>query len=204
MTHRIIIPDDFPRAISGTKAEDKVKTLGEVQIYLDKAKTQEELIERIKEAEVVINIRAYTHLNAEVLASLSKSEVDIDLGNWNGQCGLGISAETGNHRNQHTRSECLICGRAHHCNPSFPCSSDSSSGPGSPLRELAQGRNGSAQWQGVGPFRIGSDWETCREDGKRSGYGCDRMDFSSISRTGKGKRCSICLKRRVAGEAPTW
>ena len=55
--------------MSGTKAEEKVKTLGEVQIYLDKAKTQEELIERIKEAEVVINIRAYTHLNAEVLAS---------------------------------------------------------------------------------------------------------------------------------------
>ena len=68
MTHRIIIPDDFPRAISGTKAEEKVKALGEVQIYTDKAKTQEELIERIKEAEVVINIRAYTHLNAEVLA----------------------------------------------------------------------------------------------------------------------------------------
>jgi D-3-phosphoglycerate dehydrogenase len=69
MPHRIIIPDDFPRALSGTKAEEKLKTLGEVQIYLDKAKTQEELIERIKEAEVVINIRAYTHLNAEVLAS---------------------------------------------------------------------------------------------------------------------------------------
>jgi len=69
MTYHITIPDDFPRAMSGTKAEEKVKTLGEVQIYLDKAKTQEELIERIKEAEVVINIRAYTHLNAEVLAS---------------------------------------------------------------------------------------------------------------------------------------
>ena len=68
MTHRIIIPDDFPRAISGTKAEQKLKNLGAVQIYPDKAKTQEELIERIKEAEVVINIRAYTHLNAEVLA----------------------------------------------------------------------------------------------------------------------------------------
>src|SRR4030042_5403434 len=68
MTYRIIIPDDFPRAISGTKAEEKLKTLGETKIFLDKAKTQEELIERIKKAEVVINIRAYTHLNAEVLA----------------------------------------------------------------------------------------------------------------------------------------
>jgi D-3-phosphoglycerate dehydrogenase len=69
MTHRIIIPDDYPRAISGTKAEEKVKTLGEVQIYSDKAKTQEELIERIKEADAVINIRAYTHLTKEVLSS---------------------------------------------------------------------------------------------------------------------------------------
>jgi D-3-phosphoglycerate dehydrogenase len=68
MTHRIIIPDDFPRAISGTKAEEKLKTLGTVQIYLDKAKSQEELIERIREAEVLINIRAYTHLNPEVLS----------------------------------------------------------------------------------------------------------------------------------------
>jgi phosphoglycerate dehydrogenase-like enzyme len=69
MTHLITIPDDFPRAISGTKAEDKVKILGEVQIYQDKAKTQEELLERIKESEVVINIRAYTNLNAEVMSS---------------------------------------------------------------------------------------------------------------------------------------
>jgi D-3-phosphoglycerate dehydrogenase len=68
MTPRIIIPDDFPRAISGTKAEQKLKTLGTVQIYPDKAKSQEELIERIKEAEVLINIRAYTLLNSQVLA----------------------------------------------------------------------------------------------------------------------------------------
>jgi D-3-phosphoglycerate dehydrogenase len=68
MTHHIIIPDDFPRAISGTKAEQKLKTLGAIQIYLDKANSQEELMERIKEAEVLINIRAYTHLNGEILA----------------------------------------------------------------------------------------------------------------------------------------
>jgi phosphoglycerate dehydrogenase-like enzyme len=67
--HRIVVPDDFPRALSGTGAEEKVKSLGEVRIYQDKAKTEEELIERIRDAEVLINIRAYTHLNAGVLAS---------------------------------------------------------------------------------------------------------------------------------------
>jgi len=69
MTHRITIPDDFPRVISGTKAENKVRSLGEVQIYSEKAKTQEELIERIRESEVVINIRAYTHFAPQVLGS---------------------------------------------------------------------------------------------------------------------------------------
>jgi D-3-phosphoglycerate dehydrogenase len=51
---------------------EKLNALGEVQIYLDKAKTQEELIERIRQAEVLINIRAYTHLNSEVLALCGK------------------------------------------------------------------------------------------------------------------------------------
>lgn len=69
MTHHITIPDDFPKAISGTKAEEKIRTLGEVHIYSNKAETQEELIERIKESDVVINIRAYTHLTRQVLAS---------------------------------------------------------------------------------------------------------------------------------------
>lgn len=69
MTHRIIIPDDFPVAISGTVAEEKAKTLGDVRIYGSKAETQQDLIGRIKEAEVVINIRAFTHMNTEVLAA---------------------------------------------------------------------------------------------------------------------------------------
>ncbi|MGQ9645048.1 MAG: NAD(P)-dependent oxidoreductase [Thermodesulfobacteriota bacterium] len=72
MPPRIIIPDDFPRAISGTKAEEKLKALGEVRIYLDKAKTEEELIERIRQADVVVNIRAYTPLDAKVLGSCQK------------------------------------------------------------------------------------------------------------------------------------
>ena len=66
MAYRITIPDDFPKVISGTKADEKVRTLGEVQIYLDKAKTQEELIERVKGSDVLINIRAYTHMTREM------------------------------------------------------------------------------------------------------------------------------------------
>lgn len=72
MTHRITIPDDYPMAISGTKAEERVKALGDVDIYTNKAETQKDLIDRIKESEAVINIRAYTHLNREVLTCCPK------------------------------------------------------------------------------------------------------------------------------------
>ena len=69
MGHDIVIPDDFPTAISGTKAEEKLRTLGNVRIYSHKAETQEELIERIKACEAVINIRAYSHFTRQVLTS---------------------------------------------------------------------------------------------------------------------------------------
>ncbi len=69
MTPQIVIPDDFPTAISGTEAEEKLRTLGDVQIYSHKAETQEELTERIKACEAVINIRAYSHFTRHVLTS---------------------------------------------------------------------------------------------------------------------------------------
>jgi len=37
--HDIVIPDDFPTAISGRKAEEKLRTLGNVPIYSHKAKS---------------------------------------------------------------------------------------------------------------------------------------------------------------------
>ena len=69
MTSQIVIPDDFPTAISGTEAEEKLRTLGDVQIYSNRAETQEELTERIKAGEAVINIRAYSHFTRHVLTS---------------------------------------------------------------------------------------------------------------------------------------
>ncbi len=69
MKHDIVIPDDFPTAISGTKAEEKLRALGRVKIYSHKAETEEELIERINVCEAVINIRAYSCFTRQVLAS---------------------------------------------------------------------------------------------------------------------------------------
>lgn len=67
MSAKIVVPDDFPVAVSGTEAEKKLHTLGETKIYTDKAETQEGLIERIKEAEVAVNIRAYSKFTRDVM-----------------------------------------------------------------------------------------------------------------------------------------
>jgi len=72
MNQRITVPDDFPKVLSGTKAESKLRTLGEVQIYLDKAQSQDELIARIKDSDVVLNIRAYSVFNRQVQAASAK------------------------------------------------------------------------------------------------------------------------------------
>ena len=67
MTDQIVIPDDFPQAISETPAEAKLRAAGRTRIYQDKAADAAGLIARIKDAEVVVNIRAYSHFTPEVL-----------------------------------------------------------------------------------------------------------------------------------------
>jgi phosphoglycerate dehydrogenase-like enzyme len=69
---RIMVPDDFPQVISGTSAEEKLRSLGEVEIYCTKAESEEQLIERMRESEAVLNIRAYTHFTEGVLARCPK------------------------------------------------------------------------------------------------------------------------------------
>ncbi len=69
MPAKIVVPDDFPVAISGTDAESKLLTLGDTTIYTDKAETPEGLIERIQDAEVAVNIRAYSKFTREVMGA---------------------------------------------------------------------------------------------------------------------------------------
>ena len=95
MTQLITVPDDFPRAISGTKAEDKIRTLGEVHIYSDKAKTEEELVQRIRGSGVVINIRAHTHLTRPVLTSCPNLRLISIWGTGTDNVDLELARELG-------------------------------------------------------------------------------------------------------------
>ena len=69
MTDRVTIPDDYPAAISGTEAEARLRATADVCIYDSKASSEKELIERVRDSHVILNIRAYTHLSRTVLES---------------------------------------------------------------------------------------------------------------------------------------
>jgi len=69
MSFTIVIPDDFPPQIKGTRALEDLKKYGEVKLYNTKASSREEFIQRMKEAEVVINVRAYSKFMEEVFKS---------------------------------------------------------------------------------------------------------------------------------------
>jgi phosphoglycerate dehydrogenase-like enzyme len=69
MSLKIVVPDDFPPALTGSAAESRLRTLGDVTVHTERGADQgAELIRRIGDAEVVINIRAHARFTDQVLA----------------------------------------------------------------------------------------------------------------------------------------
>ena len=70
MSVKIVVPDDFPAALTGSTAEPRLRALGDVTIHTERGADQEiELIRRIGDAEVVVNIRAHARFTDRVLAA---------------------------------------------------------------------------------------------------------------------------------------
>jgi D-3-phosphoglycerate dehydrogenase len=70
MSLKIVVPDDFPAALTGSAAEPRLRALGHVTVHTERGADQEpELIRRIGDAEVVINIRAHARFTDRVLAA---------------------------------------------------------------------------------------------------------------------------------------
>lgn len=65
---RIVVPDDFPLILSGTRAEPRLRALGDVAIYTERGANEEaELIQRVRDATVVLSLRAYSRFTKRVL-----------------------------------------------------------------------------------------------------------------------------------------
>jgi D-3-phosphoglycerate dehydrogenase len=67
---KIVVPDDFPPALTGSVAEAPLKKMGQVRVFTERGADHEAtLIERIADAEVVVNIRAHARFTDRVLAA---------------------------------------------------------------------------------------------------------------------------------------
>jgi D-3-phosphoglycerate dehydrogenase len=65
---RIVVPDDYPAVFTGSAAEARLRSLGDVRIFTERgADDATELARRIGSADVVVTIRAHAHFTDEVL-----------------------------------------------------------------------------------------------------------------------------------------
>ncbi len=77
---RIVVPDDFPPVYQGHDDLERLKPYGDVILYSTKAAGEGELIDRLKGAAALINIRAYSRFTAEVLEALPDLKLISILG----------------------------------------------------------------------------------------------------------------------------
>jgi len=70
MSMKIVVPDDFPVVLTGSPAERRLRTLGDVTVYTEPGAEQEtELVRRIGDADIVVNLRAYTRFSESALTA---------------------------------------------------------------------------------------------------------------------------------------
>ena len=66
----IVVADDFPSVFEGSPAHERARRVGEVRVHTERgAENQAELIRRIGDARIAINIRAYARFTDEVFAA---------------------------------------------------------------------------------------------------------------------------------------
>jgi D-3-phosphoglycerate dehydrogenase len=64
----IVVPDDFPSVFTGSAAESALRALGDVTVHTGRgAEDETELIRRVGDATLAVNIRAYSKFTARVL-----------------------------------------------------------------------------------------------------------------------------------------
>ena len=68
----IVVPDDNPPVLAGTPALERLRQIGTLQVYDSDATDAKVLAERLREAEVALNIRGRTRFTAEVLQACSR------------------------------------------------------------------------------------------------------------------------------------
>ncbi len=63
----IVVPDDNPPAMAGTPALERARRIGEVRLYDSDATDPRVLADRLRDADVAVNIRGRTRFSADIL-----------------------------------------------------------------------------------------------------------------------------------------
>ncbi len=92
---KIVIPDDYPIVISGTRHLERLKELGEVETYTSRPHSEEELLRRIKDADIIVNIRAYCKFPINVLTTAKKLKLISVWGTGSDNIDLDAASELG-------------------------------------------------------------------------------------------------------------
>jgi len=75
-TPTIVVPDDFPSVFDGTSAHERCRKVGETQVFTARGADDEaELINRIGDARIAINIRAHAQFTDRVMTACRKLEM---------------------------------------------------------------------------------------------------------------------------------
>jgi len=71
----ISVPDDEPPVLAGTHVEEHLRRIGEVRIWDDRPSDADALVERIRDSDVVVNIRSTCVFTSEVLERCPKLKI---------------------------------------------------------------------------------------------------------------------------------
>ena len=72
----LVVPDDEPPVLSGTHLDTRTRELADrVEWHFDRPTSDEDTINRIKDAEAVVNIRSSVAFNRNVLAACSDLKI---------------------------------------------------------------------------------------------------------------------------------
>ena len=77
---KIVIPDDFPPVYQDHPEAARLGEYGELVVHGSRATSEEELIERLRGAEIALNVRAYTLFGERVVAALPELRLVSVLG----------------------------------------------------------------------------------------------------------------------------
>ena len=94
---RIVIPDDFPPTYGSLDQADLggLGPYGTVTLHTTRAASRDELFDRLRDAEAIINVRSYTLLDDEAMAHAPKLRLISILGTGTDNVDLAAAARRG-------------------------------------------------------------------------------------------------------------